>query len=100
MSDFLSYVMQYVKPELLILIPVLYFIGIGLKKVELPNKFIPMLLGVAGILLSVLYIFSTSDISSLKDITGLIFASFTQGILTAGCSVYINQLIKQYNKSE
>ena len=45
MSDFLSYVMQYVKPELLILIPVLYFVGTGLKKVELPNKFIPMLLG-------------------------------------------------------
>ena len=29
---------DYIKTELLILIPVLYFIGIGLKKSKLPEK--------------------------------------------------------------
>ena len=28
------------------------------------------------------------------------FAAATQGILTAGCSVYVNQLIKQKEKGE
>ena len=29
---------EYIKSELLVLIPVLYFIGIGLKKSRLPDK--------------------------------------------------------------
>ena len=36
---------EFIKPELLILIPVLYLIGIGMKKSEIKDKFIPLLLG-------------------------------------------------------
>ena len=76
-------ILSYIKPELLVLVPVLYFLGAGLKKAEaFPDNRIPLVLGVAGILLAALYV------------------AATQGILTAGCSVYVNQLIKQQEKGE
>ena len=91
---------EFVKPELLILIPVLYLIGVGIKKSEIKDKFIPMVLGIVGIFLSSLYVFATSDINNFKEIIMAIFVSLTQGILVAGASVYANQLYKQTKKKE
>lgn len=91
---------EFVKPELLILIPVLYIIGAGLKKSKFKDNFIPVILGITGIVLSVIYIFATTDISGTKDILMGIFISITQGILVAGCSVYFNQIYKQSKKGE
>lgn len=89
-------VKDFIKPELMILIPVLYLLGAGLKKSEKINdKFIPILLGVGGILLSVLYVGATSVLNTWQDVLMLAFVGITQGILTAGGSVYINQIYKQ-----
>lgn len=90
----------YIREELMILIPVLYFVGIGLKKSKIPNKRIPLLLGIMSIVLSALWIISTSDINGAKDITMASFAAVTQGILCAGTSVYADQLYKQSLKDE
>lgn len=86
---------EYIKPELLILIPVLYFIGIGLKQSKAKDKFIPWILMACGIVLSTLYVFGTSEITMIAA-----FTAITQGILCAGASVYVNQLVKQTQKSE
>ena len=88
-------IMNYVKPELIVVAIVLYFIGIWLKSVtEIKDKYIPFILGGIGILLCVLYVFATSTCSTGQDI------AITQGILAAGLSTYVNQLIKQANKEE
>ena len=91
---------EFVKPELLILIPVLYIIGVGLKNSKFKDNFIPVILGVVGILLSTIYVFATSEISGTKDILMGIFISLTQGILVAGCSVYFNQIYKQLKEEK
>ena len=91
---------EFVKPELLILIPVLYLIGAGLKNSKFKDNFIPVSLGLIGIILSMIYVFATGDISGSKDILMAIFISLTQGILVAGCSVYFNQIYKQLKKGE
>lgn len=91
---------EFVKPELLILIPVLYIIGVGLKNSKFKDNFIPVILGVVGILLSTIYVFATSEISGSKDILMGIFISLTQGILVAGCSVYFNQIYKQLKEEK
>lgn len=91
---------EFVKPELLILIPVLYIIGAGFKVSKFKDNFIPVTLGVVGILLSTIYVFATTDISGTKDILMGIFISLTQGILVAGCSVYFNQIYKQLKKGD
>ena len=86
---------EFVKPELLILIPVLYLIGTGLKNSIFKDNLIPIALGIFGIILSMIYVFATSEISGIKDVLMGIFISLTQGILVAGCSVYFNQIYKQ-----
>jgi hypothetical protein len=91
---------EYIKSELLILIPVLYFIGMGLKKSKIPDKFIPLLLGIASIALSAIWVFATSDVIYFKDIALAIFISITQGVLLAGASVYVNQLYIQSKKND
>lgn len=91
---------EYIKTELLILIPVMYFIGIGLKKSKLPDKWIPIVLGVSAIVLSSIWVIATSDISGLQETASAIFTAVTQGVLVAGASVYANQLYIQTKKEE
>ena len=91
---------DYIKPELLILIPVLYLIGIAIKKSNIADKLIPLILGGISILLSGLYLFATEDISGSKAIATALFTAITQGILIAGASVYANELVKQTRKDE
>ncbi len=93
--------MNYIKPELLVLIPVLYFIGTGLKRSEaVLDKHIPLLLGGAGVALALVWVLASSDMSGMQDALQAVFAAVTQGILCAGCSVYANQLGKQHGKED
>lgn len=91
---------EYVKPELLILIPVLYLVGLAIKKSNIADKFIPFLLGIVGVLLSGLYLFATEDINGSQAVATAIFTAITQGVLVAGASVYANELIKQAGKDK
>jgi hypothetical protein len=91
---------EFIKPELLILIPVLYVVGIGLKKSKLSDTLIPLILGGIAIVLSSAWVIATSDISTLRDIAYALFISVTQGILSAGASVYVNQLYVQSKKKD
>lgn len=89
-------IMNYIKPELLVLVPVLYFIGAGLKKSQyFADKHIPLLLGAAGVLLSLIYVLATAALDGWQTILLAGFTAITQGVLCAGCSVYVNQIIKQ-----
>jgi hypothetical protein len=78
----------------------LYFVGIGLKKSKLPDKWIPTALGVFAIMMSAIWVIATSDISGIQEIASAIFTAVTQGILVAGASVYANQLYIQAKKEE
>lgn len=89
---------DYIKPELLVLIPVLYLVGVAIKKSNLNDHWIPIVLGAAGVVLAGLYIFATTDMSGGKDAVMAVFVALTQGILTAGASVYANQIYKQITK--
>lgn len=91
---------EYIRPELVVLIPVLYLVGVGLKKSSIADKLIPMILGGAGIALAGIYLVATSGIQDLRGGMMILYSALTQGILTAGASVYINQLVKQGKKEE
>ena len=91
---------EYIKTELLILVPVLYLLGIGIKKSKLPNKWIPLTLGTSAVVLSMIWVVATSDISGIREIASALFTAVTQGVLVAGASVYANQLYVQQNKEE
>ena len=94
-------VINYIRPELLVLIPVLYLIGIGFKKSEtIKDKHIPLLLGTIGVLLSILFVVATETLYGYKEVLMGVFTAVTQGVLCAGCSVYANQIYKQSKKAE
>ena len=91
---------DYIKTELLVLIPVLYFIGIGLKRSQLPDKWIPTVLGIFSVVLSSVWVIATAEVSSIQETAFAIFTAVTQGVLVAGASVYMNQLYVQAKKEE
>lgn len=90
--------MEYIKPELLVLIPVLYLIGVAVKKSKIADKFIPWILGGVSVALSALWIVATSYPATAADAALAVFTAITQGVLLAGASVYVNQLVKQTGK--
>lgn len=94
-------IIKYVKPELLVLAVVLYFIGMALKKTEkVSDKYIPVVLGVVGIVLASIYVIGTVSLSGRQDIAMAIFTAIVQGVLVAGLSTYVNQIFKQIGKDE
>ena len=91
---------DFIEAELLILIPVIYIMGIVLKKSKMPDKLIPLTLGAASIFMCSVWIIATNDISGLKQAAYALFTAITQGILVAGAGVYTNQLYVQAKKEE
>lgn len=89
-------IIEYITPELLVLIPVLYLLGMAFKKSELiADKLIPIYIGVLGIALALLYVIASCGFALEGLFTGIV-----QGILCAGASVYANQMIKQVGKEK
>lgn len=85
---------EYIKPELLILVPVLYVLGAIIKDSKtIQDRFIPAILGAVGVCLSLLYILGSTNISATA-----IFTAITQGLLVAGAAVYTNEFITQLRK--
>lgn len=94
-------IMSYVKPELLVVAVVLYFVGMGLKKAQyFSDKHIPAVLGITGCLLSALYVCGTTSVTNVQEASMAIFTAIVQGLLVAGLSTYVNQLVKQAHKEE
>ena len=94
-------ILNYVKPELLIVAVVLYFIGMWLKQAAfIKDKYIPLILGLAGIIICSIWVAATAALTTRQNIALAVFAAVTQGILVAGLSTYVNQIFKQLNKSE
>lgn len=91
---------DFIRPELLILIPVLYFIGVSIKKSRIRDTLIPFILGIAGVILAAIYIFAATEVQGVQAVFSAIFAALTQGVLCAAAAVYSNQLIKQAIKSK
>lgn len=92
-------IVNYVKPELLVLAVVLYFVGMGLKQAQaVKDKYIPAILGLIGCVLAAVYVVATCPLGSVQEIAMAVFTAIVQGILVAGLSTYVNQLTKQHKK--
>lgn len=94
-------IMNYVKPELIVVAVVLYFVGMGLKQAQaVKDKYIPIILGGTGIVLCAIWVLATSPLGTGQDIAMAVFTAIVQGVLVAGLSTYINQIVKQSSKNE
>jgi uncharacterized membrane protein YidH (DUF202 family) len=91
----------YIKPELLALIPALNFLAQVMKssfKLD-PHK-IPLAIGIAGVVLSSIWVLAVSDIAHYQDALMAVFIAIVQGLLCAGAAVYVYQIYKQSIKGE
>ena len=61
------------------------------------DKFIPLTLGITGIVLSVIWVLATTEVKTTQDIYMAIFTAITQGVLCSG-AVYVNQINKTITK--
>lgn len=95
-----SILLQYIRPELLVLVIVLYFIGMGLKKSKyVKDELIPLILGTISTILCAIYVVSVSDVPrDYREVLGMVFNIVIQGVCCAAASVYANQMYKQLNK--
>lgn len=91
---------KYIRPELLVLVVVLYLIGVAIKKSQyLKDWMIPFVLGFIGLSLAAIYVLSVSPApKTYQEGLGLIFDIIIQGICCASAATYTNQITKQYGK--
>lgn len=90
---------DYIKPELLMLIPMLIFLGkVFNDTFHMDSTKIPLALGICGIVFAMVWVLATSKEGSLSNWRQIMLAVFTgvvQGLLCAAGAVYSNQLYKQ-----
>lgn len=84
-------IISYIQPELLILVPVLYLVGMGIKRYGSDDRVIPLVLGLLGMLLACLYGLANRS----GDVAMVLFTGIIQGVLCAACAVYAHQNYKQ-----
>ncbi|MBR7136648.1 MAG: phage holin family protein [Clostridia bacterium] len=83
---------NYIRPEFLCLIPMLWVLGRLLKSAPFfSDRLIPLALGVVGSLTAVCYAIGEEG---MNDAAGIVTAA-VQGILCAGTAVYGHQMVKQ-----
>ena len=70
-------IQDFIRPELLVLIPVCWGLGLMLKSTPINNRWIPLILGVCSIMLAILYIIAAGG----ESIATGIFSGFTQGVV-------------------
>lgn len=92
---------NYIDPKLLILVPVLYIIGMFIKNsFIIADKYIPLALSAVSVILAVLWLLATSDLTGWQSVLLAAFTAFVQGVLCAGAAVLTNQIIKQNGKDD
>ncbi len=90
-------ILSFISPGLIILVAVVYCLGIFLKSSQIKDKYIPVTLLVASILLTIAY---TACIEGTGINPTVLVNGFIQGVLIASVAVYGNQLLKQVRKDE
>lgn len=94
-------IMNYIKPELIVVAIALYFLGLWLKQAAfIKDKYIPLVLGIVGIFVCGIWVMATATFATGQDIELAVFTAIVQGVLVAGLSTYVNQFIKQLRKDE
>ena len=95
----LSFWEEFIRPELLATVPALCFFGVLLKRSPaVADHDIPLLLGVAGILAAAVWVLGQSTPRGFTQIMNALFTAVVQGLLCAGASVYLHQLVRQQAK--
>lgn len=93
MEEIMNLFNQYARSELMILVPVLYFITMLIHKSDIPDLKISLIVTAISVILSILYSVAVVNIFSLSTLLLAVFSGFTQGVLFAGASMFAGLII-------
>ena len=97
----LSFWGEFIQPELLAVVPARCFFGALLKRSPaVDDHKIPLLLGIAGILIAAVWTLGQTTPRGLPAVMNALFTAVVQGLLCAGASVYLHQLVHQHHKRQ
>ena len=88
MQDFITLLNQYVRSELLVVVPVLYVLAKIFAASKVPNREIPLILLIISVTLARIYTFAVMPVNSLKTFLMAAFSTLIQGILLSGSAVF------------
>ena len=91
---------EFIEPWFAIGIPALYLVGMYLKKSEVPDKYIPLILGCIGVFGCMVWTIATLTAFDWQSVLVGLCSAAVQGVLVAGASVYVDQVVKQAGKEE
>lgn len=92
-------IIDYINPELLVLVPFLYVLGMFLKSSKVvSDNLIPAILGGAGVGTAVVWVLASTVPVGAAAVALAVVTAVVQGILCAGAAVYANQIVKQSGK--
>ena len=95
MTELSYFLTDYVKGELLILIPVLYTLSAFSYRFSISKKKTAALLLFTAVFLSSVYTFATTEVTDVQSALSIAFTSVVQGVLVAGIVVFGNSLINK-----
>ncbi len=72
-------IQEFIDPQLLIIVPMLWGIGMAVKKSSIENRFIPLILLLCSCGVVMLHLTGTNLITDSNALAGCIFAGVTQG---------------------
>ena len=93
--ELLELLREYIHPELLVMLPVLWLLGHMLSKARLPGRLRPWVLLAVSLAAVTLYTLSVSDITGSKALFACLFSILTQGVLLSGGSALLQKLVEK-----
>lgn len=94
-------IIDYINPELLVLVPFLYILGLFLKdSKKIADNLIPAILGGVGVVVAIVWVLASTVPVGAAAIAMAVITAIVQGVLVAGAAVYCNQIIKQAGKGD
>ncbi len=70
---------EFIDPQLIIIVPMLWGIGMALKQSRIENRFIPVLLLICSCAVVILHLFSRNPLTDFQLAAACLFAGITQG---------------------
>ena len=79
-------IQEFIDPQLLVVVPMLWGIGMAVKKSTIENRFIPAVLLVCSCCVVMLHLVSTNLILDSQTVAACIFAGVSQGSVIWLCA--------------
>lgn len=100
MLDILEVLNEYniINKEFIVTVFTLYFIGYLIKKSNLNDAYIPLLLMIVSLIINLFKQTMNTELKTLAQLLLIFVKCFQQGCFETMTAVYINQLLKQKNK--